>query len=459
MRLSTLCLLAVAVSLETTTSGSKNCLALIDSKSTSDFEKSFSKFISAVSSNCDRVDIKSLKDKAVVLKKFGEFVYSDVFLGITDPSKFKFPTDSAADSFEVTDKYRQTTAELHAAMKAGIRSSDEESSGLAVEDFLDFVDNGNNLMISVQGKNEGGKTSKSLTRFLAEFAMGIDSSSFIVDFFDSEKSDDLITSSPPLGTEPWTSMVSGKQTVIFRGSPISMDKSNLNVYPILRASETATHASGQGLSLVLGAAHQTLNGARAVLLGSMDMLSDEFFGKNADTINHILSWTFGNRGLIRIRDFFHHRVGEAEHPRMYREKDEVVVGGKFEELVGRNKWVPYTAGDVQIEYVMLDPHVRDFLKYNSAKKQHELFFKVPDVYGIFKFKIVYNRLGYNPIKFEQVAPVRNYRHNDYERFLFCAYPYYASAFLSLVMVSVVSVLFLNHKEKGAGGRKEKRHRE
>ena len=239
-----------------------------------------------------------------------------------------------------------------------------------------------------------------------------------------------------------------------------MDKTNVNIFPIIRASETSSHSkvAAQGLSLVLGAAHQTLNGARAVLLGSLDMLSNELVEKNSETIKKIVSWTFGNRAILRIRDFAHHRVGEKEHPRMYREKDDVVVGAKFEQLVGRDNWVPYTADDIQIEYVMMDPHVRDFLKYNAAKTRHELAFKIPDVYGIFKFKIVYNRLGYNPIKFEQVAPVRNYRHNDYERFLFCAYPYYASCFVSLVMVAIVSVLFLNHKDKVVSG-KEKRHRE
>jgi oligosaccharyltransferase complex subunit beta len=92
-------------------------------------------------------------------------------------------------------------------------------------------------------------------------------------------------------------------------------------------------------------------------------------------------------------------------------------------------------------------------------------FKVPDVYGVFQFKVEYQRLGYTGVSLaKQVGhevpsflvpifipsigpssivrnkncisyfvclmqiPVRPYRHNEYERFITSAYPYYAASF-------------------------------
>ena len=197
------------------------------------------------------------------------------------------------------------------------------------------------------------------------------------------------------------------------------------------------------------------------VIGSLSALSDSKIKRHADNgkfLSNVVSWTFGNRAVLRARDLYHHRVGETAAPRMYRELDDVVVGLKIEELKD-GRWVPFPAMDVQIEYVMMDPHIRQFMTFTGS--EHRLNFKVPDVYGIFKFKIEYNRLGFNPIKVEQVAPVRNFKHNDYPRFLLCAYPYYISCFASLALVLVFAVLFINHKDVGkkAAGEKEARHRE
>ena len=40
-----------------------------------------------------------------------------------------------------------------------------------------------------------------------------------------------------------------------------------------------------------------------------------------------------------------------------------------------------------------------------------------DVTPDFKFRIQYNRLGYNNLHVEDLAPLRNFKHNDYERFV------------------------------------------
>ena len=71
--------------------------------------------------------------------------------------------------------------------------------------------------------------------------------------------------------------------------------------------------------------------------------------------------------------------------------------------------------------------------------------KVPDVYGVFKFVISYHRLGYTSIEESWQVSVRPFKHNEYERFLLPAYPYYASAFSMMAGFCMLSFFFLYHK--------------
>lgn len=104
-------------------------------------------------------------------------------------------------------------------------------------------------------------------------------------------------------------------------------------------------------------------------------------------------------------------------------------------------------------------------------------FKLPDVYGVFQFKVDYNRLGYTHLySSTQVGTagspcpqpavpclglqwpgpaisvllqvsVRPLQHTQYERFIPSAYPYYASAFSMMAGLFIFSIVFLHMKEK------------
>ena len=119
----------------------------------------------------------------------------------------------------------------------------------------------------------------------------------------------------------------------------------------------------------------------------------------------------------------------------------------IEEFDGKtNSWKPYVADDVQLEFRMLDPYVRTFLK-PLGDGTFTVDFKVPDVYGVFKFHIDYRRDGYSHIVVEQEAGVRPFRHNEFERFIVSANPYYLSAGLMMSGFVLFSVVFLFTKEK------------
>jgi oligosaccharyltransferase complex subunit beta len=55
------------------------------------------------------------------------------------------------------------------------------------------------------------------------------------------------------------------------------------------------------------------------------------------------------------------------------------------------------AGDVQVEFVMLDPYVRATLAHDGAGR-FSTRVKVPDTYGVFKWVLDYRRLGYTYIE-------------------------------------------------------------
>jgi oligosaccharyltransferase complex subunit beta len=71
-----------------------------------------------------------------------------------------------------------------------------------------------------------------------------------------------------------------------------------------------------------------------------------------------------------------------------------------------------------------------------------MLLQVPDVYGVFKYVVDFQKQGYSYVQLSQQVPVRPFRHNEYERFLVCAYPYYASAFSSMAAFFALGFFFL-----------------
>jgi len=71
--------------------------------------------------------------------------------------------------------------------------------------------------------------------------------------------------------------------------------------------------------------------------------------------------------------------------------------------------------------------------------------QAPDVYGVFKFVVDYTQLGYSSIHFEEQVPIRPFRHDEYERFIPAAYPYYASIFSTMAAFLLFGLVILHTK--------------
>lgn len=65
--------------------------------------------------------------------------------------------------------------------------------------------------------------------------------------------------------------------------------------------------------------------------------------------------------------------------------------------------------------------------------------------GIYQFKIIYKKPGYNFISLAQRVTVRPYKHDEYERFLFVASPYTFGMVASIVGTFVFVLVFLYSK--------------
>ena len=128
----------------------------------------------------------------------------------------------------------------------------------------------------------------------------------------------------------------------------------------------------------------------------------------------------------------------------YTIKDDVVYTIDIEEYKG-GKWIPFNGKDVQMEFHRIDPFVRVTLTNNNGHLVGK--FKIPDVYGVYQFKVDYVRTGLTRLFSTTQFSVRPLRHDQYERFIYSAYPYYASAFSMMFGVCIFSVVFLHFKDE------------
>ena len=101
---------------------------------------------------------------------------------------------------------------------------------------------------------------------------------------------------------------------------------------------------------------------------------------------------------------------------------------------------PYEANDLQLEFTMLDPHLRLAIPVTPAAGsllRGEARFTIPDRHGVFKLELDHRRPGWSSIHEALMVPVVPPRHDEYDRFIVGAIPYYGGA----ASVTVAFVLF------------------
>jgi oligosaccharyltransferase complex subunit beta len=143
---------------------------------------------------------------------------------------------------------------------------------------------------------------------------------------------------------------------------------------------------GSKISLV--SALQTRGNSRILFCGSEAMFADAH--ENGKVTNEFLDWVFQMKSKLRVRDAVHHRQGEVRQHGIYRIKDDMVYSLGIDEFKG-GEWVGFNGGDVQFSTQMLDDYVRLDMTGNDGF--YFVNFTLPDVYGVFTFKVTYWRYG------------------------------------------------------------------
>ena len=111
-------------------------------------------------------------------------------------------------------------------------------------------------------------------------------------------------------------------------------------------------------------------------------------------------------------------------------------------------WKNYVSDDIQLTFLMMNPYyINQMKRLSNNKPTYYVKFRAPEKHGVFKFLVDYHRTGYSYIFSSTKVPLRPFYHNEFPRFLPCAYPYYTSVFVILGSSILFSVLFLYGKEK------------
>ncbi|KAK8944137.1 Dolichyl-diphosphooligosaccharide--protein glycosyltransferase 48 kDa subunit [Platanthera zijinensis] len=334
---------------------------------------------------------------------------------------------------------------------------------------LDFVDAGHDLILAADSSASDlirGIASDSGVDFDEDAeAVVIDHVSYAVSETDGEHTliaaDDFIQSDVILGEKRI------EAPVLFRGIGHSVNPSNTLALKVLSASPSAYSASPRaklsspsltGSTIALVSVVQARNNARMLITGSLDLFTNRFLRSsvwkagssnkyeksgNEQFVTEISKWVFHERGHLKAVNMTHHFVGEKTEPAVYRINDDLEYSIEIYEWSGTS-WKPYVADDVQVQFYMMSPYVLKTLSTNLMGL-YSTSFKVPDVYGVFQFKVEYQRLGYTSLSLSKQIPVRPYRHNEYERFIPAAFPYYGASFSTMAGFFIFTIVYLYNK--------------
>ena len=414
---------------------SKKTLVLLDDWNNVDTN---SVFWSQITNMGYQITFKMANDKDIQLTNYGEYLYENII--------FFAPT-----------------------------YVDSQKNDITIEKLLKFIDDGHDLMIF--GSSDAGKFIRNLVNeFGADF-----------DDFDSEvkdsvylhsgsesglnrqlldlKDDEIIISKNVIGINPIFKKPKGY--ILYKGIGMDLDPQNKYVFPILSGDKNSYSVSkstgevfsnGEHIKLVNG--YQARNNKRVVVLGSTEICSDKFYylsmgevnksmleAPNAIFCQDILNWNFQRTGVLKFTNVKHNN-NKGETLETYRIKDylEYYIDILEYDYV-TNTWKNYDADDIQLSFIMMNPYYINQMKRLYGKPTYYAKFRAPEKHGVFKFIVDYHRTGYSYIFSSTKIPLRPFYHNEFPRFIPCAYPYYVSVFVILGSSILFSILFLYGKEK------------
>jgi len=387
----------------------------------------FSNFLRQLKNRGHKLEFKSASESSIKLESFGQFHY-DNLLVLSPTSK-----------------------------KLGDLSS---------KHLMSFLDSGRNVFLAI---NEN--PSKMFKNTILSSGLEVMPKSFVADHFSNNelakdsKNDTYIATRAVFG-HPVVAEV--ENPVIFRGVGFNFKEKTQFGLHLLTGESTSYNSKSHGKTLGLVSAIQLRNNARFTVCGSTEFLTNAFAiesvkvrGKespsgNGAFVDQAVAWTFQERGAIRTRNARHFLVDLSGpmNPSRYTVTEKVRYEVIIEEYdITSGEWKPYQADDVVFQLVRLDPFIRQTMSHDG----NGLFFyefTLPDTYGVFKFILDYKRKGWSYLYEEVEASIRPLRHDQHDRFLVSAWPYYASMISMVLGFGIFSFLFLHSSEPQKSQEKE-----
>lgn len=392
---------------------SKNTLLVVDTTSSiSSLKQSHSGFLQLIQDLGHTITIKSADDASLRISKYGEFLYDNVLLFCPQVDVFR--------------------------------------GSLGVKDMLEFIDSGHSILLV--GNNQPGSV---ISELASEVGFEFKESTAKREYVNT-KLNDIFYIVGDRSKYPSTSFsYSGTQMKLLNNDLVFEILSNNAPVDDIRPSSSNKYTTN-----VLIGAIQARNNARVLVSGSTEFFSDKAFesskSANKHLTNELLKWALKEKSLLRHSHVSHRKLNVDEKPSTdvasqthfegYTIMDDLEYKIKIE-IYENNQWKPYLSDDVQLEFVRVDPFVRLTMPHDQDGT-YTVRFKVPDVYGIFKFQVDYKKDGLTYLFSSTQVAVRPLRHNEYERFIYSAYPYYLSAFLMMIYLYIFSFVYLyQQKEK------------
>jgi len=233
--------------------------------------------------------------------------------------------------------------------------------------------------------------------------------------------------------------------------------------------------TGRDVTLITGI--QLDNNARVIFSGSSEVYSDNYlmrehigvsedvYAKTADgepgsmykyienfsTLYKLIlfntKWITQQQGRYKIKgvrmfpvDDYYSRVDKLYVNQTVRFEIDV------EEYI-ENHWIKLNSNgpSFTVELNLMETVFRGQLKNTGRGLQH-IDIRLPDKIGIYDVNFFYKRVGWNNNKITKKLTIHPISYDMYERFLPCAYPYYASAFSMMFGVFLLSFTFLYQKQ-------------
>ncbi|KAJ7281774.1 oligosaccharyl transferase beta subunit [Mycena rebaudengoi] len=347
------------------------------------------------------------------------------------------------------------------------------------QSLVELLSGGTNLLVALSQKQTP------LSSLASEFSLILPPPNTPLVSFFPERSDP--PSVIPIEV-PASSLIlsAGTPPVWFSGVPHALGNNPLLV-PILHAPAEsfaadseggadalvdATEKGGEGLwagsQLSVATGFQIVGGARVTWVGGVEMFGDKFAKKevskgvasgNTKFARDIAAWTFQESLVLRIDNTTHHLVNSTTPLDQYTINDNIVYTTQISRFDPKTStWNPYSGiTDMQLEFTMLDPHIRTPLKaVPGSPGTYSVTFRAPDRHGVFKFVINYKRKGWTHLQSSTTVAVVPPRHDGYPRFLSAAWPYYAGAISTSVGFFLFSAAWLagdsRESKKTKGGK-------